>query len=311
MDEVFPDQIELLEVKRFSAEKVQLVRQMFHDFWQAHLPLKALVEKYAKKYDGRLPAAMFVAYRLDVVDWVNTQLHGTKPEYYAGLTLVKASCEGEREHKGKEALKRGYEVQVSRIEGERVWLHDAFTDIEHGGEKGFTLDYVRKNFDYAYAFTGHKLQGRSFDAPVVVLDTDFFYASRNWLWVAFTRTRNPTQIYYHPSPLPYELCDHFILKKLRNYERSDRSKGLECDLFADGEAKALVWFKNAFRAAGAKCYGPINDCDKVLTFGSAGKKFRSDLTLDRVNSTYGHMRGNVRFCCEHCNERKKDEDMLE
>ena len=309
MDEVFPDQIELLEVKRFKAAKVKLVRQMFYDFWVVKLPLPDLVNKYAKL--GARKNAVFVAYRLDVVDWVNTQLHGKKAEYYEGLTLVKASCEGEREYKGKEALKRGYEVQVSRIDGERVWLHDAHTNLEHGGENGFTRAYVRKNFDYAYAFTGHKLQGRSFDEPVVVLDTDFHYASRNWLWVAFTRTRDPQKIYYFQSPEEDVLTDHFILKKLRNYERSDRDKDLECDLLAGGDTAALAWFREALNAAKSRCYGPFNDCDKLLTFGSKGKKFRSDLTLDRVNNEYGHMRHQVRFCCEHCNERKKDANMLE
>ena len=305
MDEVFPVQIELLEVKRFLPQHVHIIDAMYVDFWEKMMPLGQLIELYGDS--GKVPAAaMEVAYRTDVVDWVNTKAHGKKPEYHEGLVLVKSSSQS------KDPIKRGYEVKVSKLTKTHAWFEDEAKNVCY--LKGYTLDAVRKNFDYTYCFTGHKLQGRSFEGAINIYDADFHYACRNWLWVAMTRTRDPTQIFFSRSPVRYVLDDHYIIKKLKQYVRSEAEKGRACDLLDGGDREAIAWFRQELHKVKGRCYSPLNDCDRVLTFSSGsrdGEKFRSNLTFDRVNNEYGELRGNIRFCCEQCNERRKDKHMLE
>ena len=303
-NEVFPVHIELMEPKRFKPEHIPLIIEMYRDFWILKLSIAVLCEKYRNKSQQIPLEAMRVAYRLDVVDWVNSQVHGNQPEYFEGLKLVKTTC-----CKDTDKIKRGYEVKIARIHGERIWFEDEFEHKVH--LQGYQLDEVRKNFDYAYAYTGHKLQGRSFEVPVVVYDTDFPYADRNWLWVAFTRTRDPTQIFVAESPFRYELNSHFALKKMRQYTRDDREKGRECDLLNEGEQAALQRLTDLLDAQHGKCYSPFKDCDRILTLGNSGKKHKSDLTFDRTNNDYGHLWRNIKLCCEQCNVRRKDEPIVE
>ena len=301
-NEVFPVHIELMEPKRFKPEHIPRIKEMYRDFWELKLSIAQLCAKYRNK--GKAPEnAVRVAYRLDVVDYVNEQVHGSKPEYFEGLTLVKVTC-----CKEDDKIKRGFEVKIARIHDGHIWFEDECERKTY--RKGYTLNYVRDNFDYAYAYTGHKLQGRSFDIPVVIYDADFRYTDRNWLWVAFTRSRDPTQIYVLKSPTEYKLNTHFALKKMRQYARDDQAKGRECDLLDHGEAAALQKLTELLEEQNYRCYDPLAEgCDRVLTLGNSKKKHHSDLSFDRTNNDYGHLWfscDNIKLCCEQCNIRRKD-----
>jgi AAA domain len=299
-NEVFPVHIELMEPKRFKPEHIPLVYDMYKNFWELKLSIAQLCDMYGNK--GKRPKkAIHVTFRNDVADFVNRKVHGKQPEYFEGLTLVKTTCckEGDK-------IKRGFEVKIARIQDNHVWFEDQC-------EK-YTLDFVGDNFEYAYAYTGHKLQGRSFDIPVRIYDSDFEYADRNWLWVALTRARDPTQVYIEKTPTNNQLNKHFALKKMRQYARDDATKGRECDLLDYGEQVALQKLIELLKEQNYRCYDPLGEgCDRVLTLGSSKKKFQSDLTFDRVNNDYGHLWfscDNIKLCCEQCNIRRKNNPIV-
>ena len=302
MDEMFPVQIHLYEPKRFKAEQVPRLKQMYRDFWDLVLPLSALIAKYSRR---GMPKGVCVAYRNDVVGYVNEKEHKGS-EYYPGLTLVKTSSDGKGDlgldGLSKPKLKKGFEVQVSSVDSGQIQVYDSITDLTYD----FTLEYVRKNFTYAYCYTGHKIQGRSYDCPVVIYDSDFQYVSRNWLWVAFTRARDLDQIYIGDTPSSPELLDHLIIKKLKQYMRDDRVKNRKSDLIQNSEAEAIAWFRGLYDKSKKKCSAPLKDCTATLWLGHKG-----NLTLDRTNNDFGHTRSNVRLCCEECNERRKDSHIIE
>ena len=145
---------------------------------------------------------------------------------------------------------------------------------------------------------------------MVIYDADYKYADRNWLWVAFTRSRDPTQVFVVKSPVNYELNKHFALKKMRQYARDDASKGRECDLLDEGEEVALQKLTKMLEEQKYRCYNPMGDCDRVLTLGNSKKKHHSDLSFDRTNNDYGHLWLNIKMCCEQCNVRRKDEPIV-
>jgi hypothetical protein len=83
---------------------------------------------------------------------------------------------------------------------------------------------VLSSFDYTYAYTGHKIQGRSFEGKVLIYDAFFKYASRNWLWVALTPTGNYVVNFDDGSEGEYSPADILRFKWTPNAAQRARLK---------------------------------------------------------------------------------------
>ncbi len=200
---LFPVQIELREIKRqASQEAKQLIMQMYDDFWVHQLPQHELVTKYTKEWMDALPEdAIHIAYRNEVVDWVNTTVHGAREPYGVGLKLV--YCMQNAMGK-KNPIYKNCEVRIESLTD---------THVTFEGHSPMPRS-VLSSFDYTYAYTGHKIQGRSFEGKVLIYDAFFKYATRNWLWVALTRARDPSKVYRVQTPVKAELNRVYIQGKI-------------------------------------------------------------------------------------------------
>jgi hypothetical protein len=199
LNSLFPVQIELSEIKRQTTpEAKERIKRMYDDFWVNELPLPDLVERYTKEWTGPpIEEATNIAYQNEVVEWINHTVHGTREPYFVGLKLVYF-----RENPMGKAntINKNCEVEIEAL---------TQTHVTFKGHAPMPLS-VLSSFDYTYAYTGHKIQGRSFDGDVIIYDAYFQYATRNWLWVALTRARDTDRVFQAKTPIKADLDRVYI-----------------------------------------------------------------------------------------------------
>ena len=59
------------------------------------------------------------------------------------------------------------------------------------------LKTVRNNFIYNYCSTCHSTQGETLEDNITIYDWKFYFTSREWLWVAVTRTTSLDNVYFY------------------------------------------------------------------------------------------------------------------
>jgi hypothetical protein len=292
MNSLFPVHIELREIKRQSTpEAKEFIMRMYEDFWVYTLPNSELIERYTKEWEGELPyEATHIAYRNEVVDWVNATIHGNREAYSPGLKLVYFR---EKAMGKKNPINKNCEVTIESLTDTHVTFvgHDPMPRT------------VLTSFEYTYAYTAHKIQGRSFDGLTIIYDANFIHVTRNWLWVALTRARDPSQVYRAETPVKSELQRSYIQGKIDTHYHEDVKHGRDAEDYID-----VDWVLAQSKLQHHKCYNPLGDCDATMRFRPA-KKGRNDnavLTVDRLDSRFGHTKSNCKLCCWQCNRRKKD-----
>lgn len=290
----FPDHINLDVIKRQADP--QAIYDMHDDMWVKKLPPQEVLEKYTKY--GTVEGATNIAYRNEVVEYVNTVVHGTKAEYYEGLRLV---CRVDSIGKGPTAIRKNYELLIRELTDTHVTFYDEVLEHLHAPiDRSFL-----KHFDYTYAYTVHKIQGESFDGPVVIYDYDYHYVSRNWAWVALTRARDPSQMYRFKSPFTSQLNRSALQKLVTGYTRQDVAAGRKTDITVD-------WILEQFKKQNGRCYNPRGCGSVTLRIPKSTRKFDDDmLTVDRVSSEPGHLKFNCQLCCLQCNRSKKAAELEE
>ena len=81
------------------------------------------------------------------------------------------------------------------------------------GERTLSQTDFDNHMTYNYAGTVHSYQGRSEDQPMTLFEIDNKYVTRNWLYVAVSRSRHPTQMSIYAGLLPavksgYDIKSH-------------------------------------------------------------------------------------------------------
>ncbi len=153
---------------------------------------------------------------------------------------------------------------------------------------------IEKNFSYAYASTIHSKQGASVDGKVVLIDYDFYYVDRKWLFVALTRGRDPGQLYR--MDVRIEPGKREINTRIAGYRRTDANNNQVCDL-------TYEWWQSQTKAQKSLCYL----CDTPMSIKRPKRGSDDELmTADRIDSRFGHTQSNCKLCCLSCNRRKKD-----
>ena len=165
---------------------------------------------------------------------------------------------------------------------------------------------LRKHFDYCYAFTGHGIQGDTYDTSVVIFETEHLdrYVSRNWLWVAMTRAEDLDRVYWCPTPVKTELESVQIQRNIRGYIDQDVKRKRIVTVppdYIDEE-----WVRETSKAQQHKCYL----CHGVMSWNNKARG-RNSWTADRINNDIYHSKTNFRLACLQCNTKKKDRPLSE
>jgi hypothetical protein len=243
IDQMFPVQIELQIPKRWADPT--WVYALRVDLDAGELSQSEIIRKYTRLTDKWDNDSTYFGYRRDAVDLANQMAHGDLPEYFVGQKLIYDHSISCPRGGGPLAIHKGYELRIEALDKGTVSLIDESTGIQHTLKRE-----ALKYFSYAYASTIHSAQGASVDGKVVLIDHDFFYVNRKWLWVALTRARDPTQVYR--MDVRIETNKTVFNRKIREYREQDIKSGR-----TPGDLTLDWWIDSMKSSAYIKCPSPI------------------------------------------------------
>jgi hypothetical protein len=157
-----------------------------------------------------------------------------------------------------------------------------------GKERFMGRDFFRK----PHILTVDSKQGSTWDAPYVILDAERMTADR--LWVAMTSCRRMDQVHFYFGRLS-EVSPHALAaQKIERYRESDATRGWKCDL-------DVPWWMQQAKRQNYACY---------LCKQGIQMEWETDdpmqASVDRLDSTRGHVQANCKLSCLRCNVSKKD-----
>jgi ATP-dependent exoDNAse (exonuclease V) alpha subunit len=161
----------------------------------------------------------------------------------------------------------------------------------------FDISEFHKYFHVNYCSTVHKAQGETITEEFTIWD--WKYMDIRLKYTAMSRAKTPEQINFRvPSYKKEEQWnlknDIMISKKLEGHKKYDAEKGLNFDLEVDD-------VKQLYEKQGGLCYHCHSDVK--LNFHGGDQK---QLSIDRLNDSMGHKKGNVVIACWECNRTHKN-----
>jgi len=291
---LFPRTINLREVKRVAdpgmRDKMYRIRD---DVLRSDKPLADIVR------DHCLPTTVLrgrgVCYYNTTRERVAAKAHkafmAAHPEidfkpggYYTDQTLI---CR-KRLRVGKATIHTNFQAVIKRFEGASAVLSWS------GVEAAVPLKQLGDHFIYNYAATGHSAQGLSVDGPITIYDIQSRHICRKWLYVALTRARDPSQLFYYAgSSRPTATAAQVVESKLAHYRAQDATAGR---YWSDGEfitVEQVMAMEPVCHCCGAAC-------EWVYEAGDL-----SQWTLDRIDNAVAHTATNCRIACLSCNAARK------
>ena len=176
-----------------------------------------------------------------------------------------------------------------RINKNTIWIVTSIKDDivfeSVDGERTLSQTDFENHMTYNYAGTVHSYQGRSEDQPMTLFEIDNKYVTKNWLYVAVSRSRHPTQMSIYSGSLAAVKSGYDI----KSHKCTDFKKGFEwddCD-YVDDDWAAKVQFIDQ-----------LNIC-------SICKSSINVASIDRICNSLPHVKSNCQIVCLNCNKSKK------
>ena len=157
---------------------------------------------------------------------------------------------------------------------------------------------VKENLTLPYCRTGHVVQGRSVSGNVVVFDTKLkWLVNRNWLYVVLTRARDLANVFYVDNAVE-GMCPKQIENKIWGYKTQDIKAGRFWKREKELTAEYIL---DMSRKQGHVCFL----CGGVMNFVNKLDD-PNNWSVDRLNDSYPHIKGNCKLSHVSCNVGKGD-----
>ena len=156
--------------------------------------------------------------------------------------------------------------------------------------------YPRKKFSDSGGQTGHAVQGSTIAEPFVILESDHFYASREWFYTALTRTTKLKDVWIYTGPSTTRNVEKMLLKKLDSYVKQDKAAGRPIR----AEYITVKWMKTQLGKQNqccARCYRRVK-----LEYEP---KDPEQISFNRRNNDLPHTEANTEITCLSCNHAYK------
>lgn len=285
---MFPNQIMLGVPKRFKTEEQnERILKMKTEILACENPyqLKAFFHKWFKRIDKLSDIkGTVVSYRdKSVAAVLDKYLHNlTVPTdnfhgYYVGMTLL---CR-ENIRVAKRRTMRNFRYTVEKV-------GDVFTLKDHESQL-WEIDFatIKKSFRFNYALTGHAIQGITLENAMTIFDYDFKHVEKEWLWTAISRVRDLDEVYFFDGELVETMKDcrlrNLIQQRIQGHMYADKQAGRDIsEDYID-----LEYVESMISKMGL-CPG----CGSCLA---------DEWSIDRIENTLAHVKGNVRMVCLGCN----------
>lgn len=152
--------------------------------------------------------------------------------------------------------------------------------------------YPRNWFVDSGGQTGHAVQGSTIDQPFVILESDHFYATREWFYTAVTRATQLKDVWIYTGPSTTGKIETLLFKKMASYVKQDKDAGrpIGSDFITVRWMKAQIGKQNQ---CCARCF-----CQVKLEFEP---KDPEQISFNRRNNDLPHTEANTEITCLSCN----------
>ena len=171
--------------------------------------------------------------------------------------------------------------------------------------KKATFAQLNSNFCPNYALTGHSAQGLTFEGAVTIFGHCHFHASPEWLYVAGTRARSFKDVYFFAGT-PMDTTQSLVRlrsaieAKIRGCLAADARAGRgfakEAAIAVDDVLALLCTVNGSDVQWHDSC--PACSCTLQLHYEPGDLQ---QFSIDRLNNSLAHTKGNVRITCLRCN----------
>ena len=197
---------------------------------------------------------------------------------------------------GPITLHANYEFEISGFEDatKSMKIKDVLTKEEH------LVSYalIVSNFSLPYCNTVHSSQGASIDEKYVIADWGSFAVTIQWLYTAISRGTSLDDIYFlleDLSGLSDTYLERTVKKMVKGYINQDRRRNRMTTVCPDFVDEA--WIMEQYKRCGC-CKG----CGLHMTFETNAE---NKVTVNRLDNTLAHVKGNCELMCKACNVRAK------
>ena len=317
---LFPININLTIPKRFDdpAKVKQLKKDLFGasgdsfniDDYAKKITVDQAIQMYSPAQGsaaGEFVPPMYVSYTNEVRHEINEKIHNNSSYFVKGQQYIAKCSFG--------AVVNACTYQLVDFDEAVIELRDEFDEatIEVPRFTRAGVDRLSKEFlSLTYVMTCHSQQGSSITGNVVIFEAELSYVSKNWLYVALTRARSQDKVYYvadaqRSNPTDFTNIE-YMRKKLIGYQTQDRKAKRKY------ETGQHVWIDDVIQMSKeqghrcCKCHDLMNIRNKGKPTGEKQKFFynRDDWTVDRMDDSLGHIKGNCMLSHLGCNIAHKE-----
>jgi len=218
-------------------------------------------------------------------------------DYFKGLEII---CKKYLKTT-KMKLYVNYTYVIKSVNSDSCVIYEPVEDVT----LRISTDILQKHFRLAYANTCHSVQGLTIEHEFTIFDCDTAYVNRNWIWTALTRTDDLNKITIFESQvkelsaLERSKRKQYIEMKVLNYKKQDEKAGRKYD---KNDYITADWIKEIFY----KQYQECVRCKCQLEMDIYNGSVKSNITVDRIDSRWAHIKSNCQLMCLDCNVSKSN-----
>ena len=301
MSQVFNKQIVLKICKRYKTdEDVKRVEALKADIFDTDLSLLEIANKHFKKIENgytNIHTLTNICYYKKTGLALCNDIHYRyyKKQYEVGVKLMCKESNLKDMNKNKLINNNLYVIKSC---GEKYIV---LTEIGDEFEYKISIASAKANFSYSYCNTGHQVQGLTYDTPITIMNIGCPYISREWLYMAATRNRSLSDVYFYEhteaelKQMTYASKVQYLSRKIAGYVSQDKLKKRE--IIAD-EYIDVEWFMNEIHK-NKKC----SRCGSVFYFENFNGSLSSNLSANRKDNRLCHSKSNCELLCVSCNRQ--------
>jgi hypothetical protein len=183
-----------------------------------------------------------------------------------------------------------------------LWkIKDETNNIEYE----ITTKLLQSHFILEYCRTIDSMQGASISDKMTIFDLNIPYVSKEHIYVAITRARSlkNLQIFIHPerevnSYTTSRITQYFSFK-IQNYKKQDEKakRDFKIEDYIDED-----FILKQMKKTNNKCSYCLKDLELFI---DNDNNVKSDLTIDRIDNRFAHIKTNCKLSCLICNVSKK------
>ena len=247
--------------------------------------------------DTLLNLAYFNSRCKNISSYINRTKLKNKDDFNEGQNII---CRKYYKSKGI-TLNTNYTYKIISYKKGLWKIKDETNNIEYE----ITTNLLQSHFILEYCRTIDSMQGASISEKMTIFDLNIPYVTKEHIYVAITRARSlkNLQIFIHPerevSSYTNSRIKQYFTFKIQNYKKQDEKakRDFKVDEYIDEE-----FIFSQQKKTNNKCSYCMKDLQIYI---NNENNVISDLTIDRVDNRFAHIKSNCKICCLICNISKK------